>query len=102
MNLACGRAGGHRPHGRGADTVVDGNVRDAWRVLPGQLTFDNPKWEVSLQTQVKGACPELGCANTTRPELHNSSGPNLAHYDALGSFSKRCKHLSLGDVLADR
>lgn len=41
IDVAAERA----PHGRGTETVVDTKVRDAYRVMPERIKFDNPDWD---------------------------------------------------------
>jgi hypothetical protein len=70
--------------GRGADTIVDTNVRDAWKVKADQLSFLNPAFTTAVQklaaTQVANG---LGVPGAVRAELYN-----LLVYEKGGKFTK--------------
>ena len=54
------------------DTLVDPDVRDAWRVMPNRIHIENPRWHSALQRVVEAACEKLGAADDTEATLHNS------------------------------
>ncbi|KAK1868031.1 hypothetical protein I4F81_010528 [Pyropia yezoensis] len=59
------------PYGLGEATVTNAVVRDSWKVLPGQLTWDNPAWDGALQALVREAAAALGVPGPVTAALHN-------------------------------
>ena len=68
--------------GRGEDTVVDENVRKAWKIPGARCRFDNAAWAPALSRLVERARQELGVVPRVRAELHD-----LLVYEAGGHFS---------------
>ncbi|MFT5162709.1 MAG: putative 2-oxoglutarate/Fe(II)-dependent dioxygenase YbiX [Alteromonadaceae bacterium] len=48
------------PFGRGEDTVVDTNVRNAWQISAENFELSNPKWHQALQVAVDQVGTKLG------------------------------------------
>ena len=53
------------------DTLVDPDVRDAWRVMPNRIHIENPRWHSALQRVVEAACEKLSAADDTEVTLRN-------------------------------
>ena len=68
--------------GRGEDTVVDENVRKAWKIPGARCRFDNAAWAPALSRLVERARQELGVVPRVRAELHD-----LLVYEAGGFFA---------------
>eukprot|EP00959_Pyramimonas_sp_CCMP1952_P403982 8465079-Pyramimonas_sp.AAC.1 len=75
--------GEQAPHGRGEATVVDKSVRNAQRICPPHLAFDNPAWAQLVNKLAQGAKKELGVLQGVTAELHN-----LLVYSKGGHFSR--------------
>jgi hypothetical protein len=61
------------PFGRGAETVVDTTVRDAFEINSDQFSFKNPVWAEFLQQITKAVAEGLGfppARPLPRAELH--------------------------------
>jgi hypothetical protein len=49
------------PYGRGADTLVDTDVRRTWQIAPEQIKIRGHRWEGTLRKIVERAAGGLGC-----------------------------------------
>ncbi len=77
---ALARAAERAPYGRGAETLVDVDVRRCWQLGPERLTVDDPGWEGTIAGVVDEVRRGLGVTGEVRAELYK-----LLVYDA-GSF----------------
>ncbi|HET6605604.1 MAG TPA: 2OG-Fe(II) oxygenase [Rhodopila sp.] len=48
------------PHGRGAETIVDRDVRRTWQIEPGKIQIGGRQWEATLAALVAEAARGLG------------------------------------------
>jgi hypothetical protein len=69
------------PYGRGAETLVDRDVRRAWQLSPGRVRLDDPRWERTVEAIVAKAAAGLGVEGAVTAELYK-----LLVYDAGGFF----------------
>ncbi|MES2644230.1 MAG: 2OG-Fe(II) oxygenase [Myxococcota bacterium] len=69
------------PYGRGADTLVDPDVRRAWQISPGRVRLDDRQWDKTLASIVASAAAGLGVDGDVTAELYK-----MLVYDAGGFF----------------
>lgn len=48
------------PFGKGSDTILDNNVRSAWEIDAGKLTFHGKQWAALMDKILSSIKPELG------------------------------------------
>src|SRR5882672_2784788 len=70
----------HAPYGRGADTVVDTDVRRTWQVGADRVTIGGKHWARTLETILGRVADGLGVSEPISAELYK-----LLIYDE-GSF----------------
>jgi len=58
------------PYGRGADTIVDTDVRRVWQIEPSQFAVRNAAWNTHLATIVETVKRELGIRQKVNAELY--------------------------------
>lgn len=68
------------PYGRGAETVVDTDVRRVWQVEPSRFSVRNPGWEAQVEEIVEAVKERFAIEGKIRRELYK-----LLVYEA-GSF----------------
>jgi hypothetical protein len=58
------------PYGRGAETIVDTDVRRVWQIEPSQITFRNAEWTRHVSSIVNAVKQELGIEEQVNAELY--------------------------------
>ncbi len=51
------------PFGKGAETILDTNVRSAWEIDASEISFNNPDWKKFIAKIVEDIKPDLGIEN---------------------------------------
>jgi hypothetical protein len=51
------------PFGKGAETILDTNVRSAWEINASEISFNNPDWKKFIAKIVEDIKPDLGIEN---------------------------------------
>lgn len=64
------KAATRAPYGRGADTVVDTNVRRTWQIEANHVSIGGKHWSKTLDGIVKRAAEGLGVAEPVTAELY--------------------------------
>ena len=72
------------PHGKGAATIVDRNVRDTLQINADQVSLTHPSWNASLEKLVHSAVTELGVS----PSMVQTHLYKLLLYETGGFFQK--------------
>lgn len=56
------------PFGKGERTIVDKTVRDTWEMDSNRIRFENPQWDIWLQSVVvPSVCQQLGVDTAPLP-----------------------------------
>jgi predicted 2-oxoglutarate/Fe(II)-dependent dioxygenase YbiX len=58
------------PYGRGAETIVDPEVRRVWQVEPSQFTLRNAEWNTHIATIVDAVKQEFGISHKVSAHLY--------------------------------
>lgn len=53
------------PFGKGAETILDPNVRSAWEIDASEISFNNPDWKKFIAKITEDIKPDLGIENHT-------------------------------------
>lgn len=76
------------PFGKGAETILDTNVRSAWEIDANEISFNNPTWETFIQQIIGEIKPDLGIekheisANLYKLLIYEEGDFFLAHKDS--------------------
>jgi hypothetical protein len=76
------------PFGKGAETILDTNVRSAWEIDANKISFNNPAWETFIQQIIGEIKPDLGIekheisANLYKLLIYEEGDFFLAHKDS--------------------
>jgi predicted 2-oxoglutarate/Fe(II)-dependent dioxygenase YbiX len=72
MALAIKRRCKQAPYGRGAQTIVDTNVRRVWQLEPSQFRLTGPEWSNFLEATLETVGEELGLGSRSlKAHLYN-------------------------------
>src|SRR5262249_33640919 len=58
------------PYGRGAETIVDTNVRRVWQLEPSQFSLENPDWNAHVAAIVDAVKQDFGIHQKVSAQLY--------------------------------